>query len=235
MSSDPTPLARRAGTLYFVMALLMIAGYMYLPTLYYVPGDPAATAARMVERPFVFRLSIANALAAQLLFIFVATTLYHLFRDVDRYVAVIMLATVSVGIAAELAVIGLKMASLSILSGDRYWSTFPRPQLETLSFGFLRFSGNMGRVLGSIWGLWLFPFGLLVVRSGYFPRVLGYLLFAAGIGYVATCVTFILFPDQLAIVNRFATPLYFGEVPIILWMMIVGARTRASANALAPA
>jgi hypothetical protein len=33
------------------------------------------------------------------------------------------------------------------------------------------------------WGLWLLPFGILVIRSGFLPRTLGVLLLAAGVAW----------------------------------------------------
>src|SRR4029079_17104132 len=99
----------------------------------------------------------------------------------------------------------LKLAPLAILGGGEYWTTFSQSQLDTLAYGFLRISGNAGRMLTMIWGLWLFPFGLLTIRSGFFPRILGYLLMVAGAGDVITCTTFLLFSEQLGTVTAFDT------------------------------
>ena len=226
MSLDAHATARRAGMLYFVMAILMVIGYMYLPTLYSVPGDASATARKIATNELMFRIGIVDALVSQLLFIVVVLTLYRLFEDVDRPLARAMTALVCIGVAGELAAIGLKLAPLTILGGGTYWSAFTQPQLDALAYGFLRVSSNLGRMLTMIWGLWLFPFGLLTIRSGFFPSILGYLLMLSGAAYVMSCTTFLLFPEQFSVVNRLVTPLYFGEIPIILWMMIVGAKQR---------
>jgi len=74
------------------------------------------------------------------------------------------------------------------------------------------------------WGLWLIPFGTLVIKSGFFPKILGALLIIAGIGYIITSLTYFVFTDQAAVIRKAVMPLYFGEVPIILWMMILGAK-----------
>ena len=226
MAPDTKGTAHRAGTLYFVMAILMVIGYMYLPTRYSVAGDAAATARAITTHETVFRIAIVNALVSQLLFIFVVFTLYQLFKDVDRSLARIMSALVCVGVAGEMATLGLKLAPLTILDGGAYWSAFTQPQLDALAYGFLRISSGLGRMLTMVWGLWLFPFGLLTIRSGFFPKALGYLLMVAGAGYVGSCATFLLFPEEFGVINRWATPLYFGEVPIILWMMVMGAKPR---------
>jgi len=78
------------------------------------------------------------------------------------------------------------------------------------------------------WGLWLFPFGLLVIRSGFIPRVLGFLLFIAGFAYLADSMTALILPSYRHIVNQFAGILEIAEVPIIFWLLIWGAKEHPS-------
>jgi Domain of unknown function (DUF4386) len=66
------------------------------------------------------------------------------------------------------------------------------------------------------WGLWLFPFGLLVWRSGFIPRILGLCLFVACFGYLAFSFTGLLMPHYLNTVARVANIAILGEAPIIL-------------------
>jgi hypothetical protein len=68
------------------------------------------------------------------------------------------------------------------------------------------------------WGLWLFPFGYLVFKSGYIPRILGVLLIIAGFGYLIDVVTFFLFPNFPSI----ALFTWWGELLIALWLIIKG-------------
>jgi predicted transporter len=96
--------------------------------------------------------------------------------------------------------------------------------LDALALGFLRFHSNGVAVSTAFWGLWLFPFGLLVIRSGFFPRILGILLLVAGFAYLTSSVTSIVLPDYRQVVSRVMMPLYFGEVPIIFWLLIKGAK-----------
>src|SRR5690348_620007 len=80
------------------------------------------------------------------------------------------------------------------------------------------------RHVTALWGLWLFPFGILVIRSGFFPRILGVLLLVAGFAYLTSSVTSIVLSDYRQAVSRFMMPLYFGEVPIIFWLLSKGAK-----------
>ncbi|HEU5309997.1 MAG TPA: DUF4386 domain-containing protein, partial [Candidatus Eisenbacteria bacterium] len=67
-------------------------------------------------------------------------------------------------------------------------------------------------------------FGLLVIRSGFIPRVFGYLLLVAGIAYLASGVTSLVLPEYRSVVSRVMMPLYFGEIPVIFWLLFKGAR-----------
>ena len=69
----------------------------------------------------------------------------------------------------------------------------------------------------------MFPFGMLVYKSGLIPRILGILLALNGFGYVLLSLTFVLFPESGPHVSRIAMPLLFvGEFPTILWLLIKG-------------
>ena len=229
--SSTNATARRVGLLYVAMSILSILGYMYLPSQYYVAGDAAATAARIVAESSTYRWSILNGLAGQILFLFVVLGLYQLFKDVDRRQARLMAVLVCVGVAAEIVNIGWHTAPLVLLSGADWLSAFTRPQLDALAFGSLRLSSAFGQIITAFWGLWLFPFGVLTIKSGLFPKVLGWLLFLSGIGYCVTCAASIVFPDQLAAITRVVFPLYFGELGMVLWLPLMGAREPAPATA----
>jgi uncharacterized protein DUF4386 len=223
--------ARLAGILYVVMSILMVFSYMYVPSQFIVTGDPAATAQKILDGAFMYRVTVLTGLISQLLFIAVVLLLYDLFREVDPVPARLMVALVCAGAVGEIVVVANRLAPFLLLSGDRFTSVFTRPQLEAFSYGLLRWGGNLSRLISSIWGLWLIPFGILVIRSGFFPKLLGYLLFAAGLGYMVTCAAWIVVPDQLGAISRVMSPLYFGELPIVLWMAILGARAPRNAPA----
>jgi hypothetical protein len=88
---------------------------------------------------------------------------------------------------------------------------------------------EQGLIVASIfWGLWLFPLGMLVIRSGFIPRVLGVLLMAAGVAYLASSATSLVLPRYAEVVGQFVTVLYFGELPFIFWLLIRGVRLRPS-------
>jgi uncharacterized membrane protein len=74
------------------------------------------------------------------------------------------------------------------------------------------------------WGLWLFPFGLLVFRSGFLPRFIGVWLMINCFGYVALCVIALFIPSYYDAAFRWAQPVLVGELAIMLWLLIRGAK-----------
>jgi hypothetical protein len=80
------------------------------------------------------------------------------------------------------------------------------------------------------WGLWLFPLGLLVYRSGFVPRILGVLLMVNCFAYPVTSFTSLLLPQYEDIVSRWMMPLQFGELLFMLWLLIKGAKPKPFAG-----
>ena len=153
-------------------------------------------------------------------------SLYNLLKGVDQWHAMLMVLLVSIGVTIGLANLLNKLAPLILLSGANYLSVFTKPQLDTLALGFLTSNINGDTIAGAFWGLWLFPFGILVIKSGFFPRVLGILLMIAGFSYLTSSVTSIVLPAYEHVVSQAAMPLGLGEFPIIFWLLIRGAKVQ---------
>lgn len=98
-----------------------------------------------------------------------------------------------------------------------------------LAMLFLRLHRQGNFVNEIFWGLWLFPFGLLVTRSGFLPRILGVLLIVNGLAYVAASLTWLLLPAYGDVVSRVSMPALFGELWIMLWLLIRGTKVQPAA------
>ena len=166
--------ARRAGLLYLLLAVAAPLSLLYVPSRLFVAGDASATADRLRSTEWLLRLGMGAELFHQAVVIFLALALYRLFRAVDEGLAkqlVVLGALVSVPIMF-LNVLN-HVAALTLVSGAGFLSVFEKPQLDALAYLFMRLHGR-GVVIASIfWGLWLIPFGLLVLRSRRFPRTIG--------------------------------------------------------------
>ena len=135
-----------------------------------------------------------------------------------------MVALVLVQVPMAFANTLLGIAPLVLLSGADYLSVFDRAQLEGLVMVFLNLRGYGIKAVMAFWGLWLLPFGLLVFRSGFIPRILGVLLMIGCFAHLVVSVTSLLFPAYERTVSRL-TALAVGELAITLWLLIKGVRT----------
>lgn len=95
---------------------------------------------------------------------------------------------------------------------------------------FLGLHGDGVSLAYVFWGLWLFPFGVLVMRSGFLPRILGVLLIIDCFALVVVSLTGLLLPTYLDVVNRFAIIPELGELRIVAWLLIKGAKDQPLEN-----
>lgn len=222
MRSTRNP-GRVAGVLYFVMGLPAPFALIYLPSILIVPGNATATASRIAASETLVRLGIVAELFSQTLFIFVVLALYHLLKEVNRRQALLMVSLVLVSVPIACLNEVNSIAALAAVRGSDFLSVFQKPQRDALALLFLNLHGGGFAVVQIFWGLWLFPLGLLVYRSGFIPRILGVLLIVNGFVYPILSLTYFLAPEYGPIVARFMTLPEFGELWFILWLLIKGA------------
>jgi uncharacterized membrane protein YwzB len=213
--------ARRAGILYLLLAITGSFSDVYISGAFIVAGDAAATARNITASELTYRVGILCGVAADIIFIFVALSLYELLKDVDRTQARLMVVLVSVGAALSLANRLNQLAPLVVLSGADFLAAFSQPQLDALALAFLRLRSNGTTVAMVFWALWLFPFGTLVIKSRLFPKVLGVLLIVGGISYLTLSVTSIVVPAYRGVVSQVALPFFaIGELSMIAWLLV---------------
>jgi hypothetical protein len=222
---QPKKIARIAGILYLAFGITGAFGIMYIPTGILVPADPAATANNILNNEGVLRLSIFSQMVSQTIFIFLVFTLYRLFRDVDLKNARLMVGLVLVSVPIAFLTTLNQIITLHILQGEYLLNVFDSMQRNALAMTFLNLSGDGMAMAQIFWGLWLFPFGLLVIKSGFIPRWIGYLLIAACFGYLAASTAHFLFPKHVSLIAPFtAITGTVAEFSIIIWFLIKGVR-----------
>ena len=128
------------------------------------------------------------------------------------------------------------IAALTLFRGADFLAVFDKPQRDALGMLFIRLHSQGIFIDEIFWGLWLFPFGLLVFRSGFLPRFIGVWLMINCFGYVALSITALFFPAYYGAAFNWAQPVLFGELAIMLWLLIKGAKVpTAPSSTLQPA
>ena len=224
--------ARFAGLLYLLTAIPNVFYLIYLPSVLIVPGDATATAGRIMASESLFRMGIVSELAGATIFIFVVLALQDLLKGVNKKYASLMVTFFVISVPISCVNVLNQIAVLRLLRGDSFLSVFDQRQLDALVMVFLNLHGYGTIVAQIFWGLWLFPFGVLVFKSGVLPRILGVLLIIGCFGYIAASVTVLLFPASGHMVHELLiAPGGVAELSILLWLLIKGIQARPQAAA----
>jgi hypothetical protein len=220
--------ARIAGLLYLIWVVTGIYGIFYVPSQTIVQGDAVATANKILANEFVFRSGIINDIISNTIWVFIALVLYRLFKQINERQAKLMVALVLVQIPVVFFMEALNITSLMIFKGE-ILKTFDLIQRQDLAMLFLKINDYGTLTLEMFWGLWLFPFGLLVRKSGFIPRLIGVFLILNGIAYIILSFVSLLFPVYQTLVSQLAMPfIILGEISITMWLLIKGVKNNIS-------
>lgn len=206
---------RIAGALYLVVVL---TGMFCLA---YVPSQLGEGITGASVHAGLFRAGIAAFLVMQVAFLLLPFALYRVLGDVDRRAAILMVVLAVVSVPIGLVAVTHRIEALSLLE-----NAGSATQAMDAAFALcLQRYGHGLRIASLFWGLWLLPFGWLVLRSRRLPRVLGWLLVLGGIGYVVQVFGGLVpgFADS-SLVRYVRMPAAIGEIGSCLWLLMFGAR-----------
>jgi Domain of unknown function (DUF4386) len=217
--------ARIAGFLYLLLVIVGPLRLMYIPSKLFVHGNASATAANIAAHETLFRLGIVGDLFCGTILIFIVLALYRLFKEVDQYLAVLVVILGGVLPAAiDFFIVLNDSAALILVRGADFLSVFDKPQRDALAMLFLRMHDQETLAAEIFWGLWLLPLATLVYRSRFLPRFLGVWLIINGFAYLAISFTGFLLPHYENAVVNVTFPALTGEVAFVLWLLIKGAK-----------
>lgn len=221
--------ARIAGALYLSTLPIALYCWSYIPGKLIVRGNATATAENILAYETLFRISILGDLVGHVIFIYVGFALYRLLRDVNRTWAFVMVGLVLVQAAVGFLNALNSIAAVILFRGADFLAVIDKVQRDALAMFFIRLHGQ-GFVINEIfWGVWLFPFGLLVFRSGFLPRFLGAWLIVACFAWLTLGVSELLYPGSSTAISKPAQLVTLGEMAIALWLLVRGVNVRALA------
>src|SRR5438477_4250939 len=219
--------ARIAGAIYLSMVFTAPFSLIYVPSKLIVLGNAVATADNIMAHEIMFRLSIFGDLIGQVIFICLAIALYRLLSSVNKSWALLMVGFVLVSAAVGFLNTLNNIAALIVFRGGEFLSVFDTAQRNALAMLFIRLHSHGIFIDEIFWGVWLFPFGLLVFRSGFLPRWLGVWLMINCFGYVFLSVISFFFPAYDDKAFLYLQPVLFGELAIMFYLVIRGANVKA--------
>ena len=211
---------RRDGRIAGALYLVVVATGMFC--LAWVPSQLGTGVADAAAHIGLFRAGIAAFMAMQVAFLLLPLALYRVLGDVDRRAATLMVALAAASVPIGLIALSHRMEALSLLDSTAAHAT---AAVDAAFAASLQRYGHGLRIASLFWGLWLLPFGWLVLHSARIPRVLGVLLMLGGIGYVVKLFGGLMPGFADSAFARYATlPAALGEIGSCLWLLAFGAR-----------
>ena len=223
--------ARLAGFLYLLVAITGPFVLLYVPGKLFVPGNATETVNNILAHEPLFRTYIVAGVFAELCFIAVVLLLYKLLRSVGRELAILMVILILIDAPLAFLASSNEVATLAFARGAEFLSVFDQSQREALAALLINIDKQALLIREIFWGLWLLPLGMLVYRSGFMPRLLGIWLFVNGLAYGVGSAIGLMLPEFRGTFSTITMPLLFGEVALMLWLLIVGVREPPSSKA----
>lgn len=222
--SDTVPnvrVARTAGLIYLFFVVIGVLGFLVVRPQVVVAGDPAATLTAVRSAELLAGVSVALELGIALAQALAALWLFRLFHSVSSVMASAVLAFGMVN-----AVMILVSAAMLTTMRTAALEPFSGAQAETIVGAATSVSESLWAVSALFFGLWLIPLGLLVLRSGWTPPALGWLLVTGGLGYTLSTFAAALLPEQTVLSEALRLPANVGEFWLAGYLVILGARRR---------
>lgn len=225
--SSPIFYARTAGLLYLIIIVFGIFSEAFIRSSLIVTGDAAATAANILASQSLFRIGFAADSIMLLCDVAIAVLFYVLLKQVSNTLAL----SAAAFRLTQAAVLGFNLlnyySALLLLNGIGYSTAFDSNQISELAMLFLDMHSH-GYDLGLLFfALSNFILGYLVVKSDYFPKLLGYGLIAAAVVYLVGSFTRFLFPDYISLVQPVYIIPLIAELSFCLWLLVKGMKVRS--------
>jgi hypothetical protein len=215
---------RVVGLWYLTLVLTGPLTLLYIPDKLFVLNDAAATAANIAAHQGLFKTGMLADLLGSVILIFLVFAFYRLFKDVDRELSVWLVITGGIMPATLMLVNFVNSAgALTVAQDPGFLSVFDQPQRDALVLLFVRLHEHQITAAEILWGLWLFPMGLLTYKSGFLPRFIGVWLILNAVTYIVLSVSRLMTPDIAGRLFNYAQPALFGELAIMLWLLVKGA------------
>lgn len=230
-TTSPIAVARSAGLFYLAIIVLGIWSEIFVRAELIDPANPVATAGNILGAQGLFKASLAADTVMVLCDVAVAVLLYALLKPAGQIAA--LAAMVFRLVQAALIAMSLlnQYAALAILNGT--WPVAGDPaQLAPLYLNAHSHGYDLGLVFFAVNSVLT---GILLIRSGYFPKALGYLLIGAGVVYFIGSTLRFMAPHLLDSFEPAYAICLIAELAFALWLLIKGMNAVKWRAANAPA
>jgi hypothetical protein len=231
-----TKTARTAGLLYLIIFVAGIFAQFVVRESLIIPGDAAATADKIMASEGLFRLGIASDFIMILADVAIGVMFYVLLKPVNHTLA-LMAAFFRLAQATTLGLNLLNLLfALQLVNRADYLSTLDAEQSNSLALMFLDGHAVGYRIGLVFFGLSILVLGYLLIKSGYFPKILGYGLIGASAGYLTDSFAYFLLSNYADYETTLSLvvfgPAVVAELSLTLWLLVKGVKVQQNSMSL---
>lgn len=217
--------ARIAGVLYILIIVFGIYSEVFVRSNLIVSGNADATVTNIMLAKTFYLSAFAGDFIMIVCDIAIAVIFYILLKHVNNTLAI----TASLFRLIQAAILGFNLlnyyAASLLVESTVYADIFEKSQIATLAFFFLNMH-SYGYDLGLLFfAISNFILGYLIIKSKYFPTVLGLGIIAAAAVYLSGSMVRFLLPEFTNITEPLYILPFVVELSFALWLLIKGIKS----------
>ena len=218
-----------AAFLYGLDALIAPVSFALDPSKLIDGAGPTGAAMRIAAAEPMIRLNMLSEAVYQTVEVFLAIQMYRMFKPVGANLARQMFVLALVPVPIMFLNLLTELGALSLALDPGVAGAFTPAQRDAFAGLMIHLHGQGVGIAGIVWGLWLFPLGLLIIRSDFVPKLIGLCELAGGLGWLLGSSAMLVMPGlvpagAISICERIASLLEVAELPFIIWLLAVAMR-----------
>jgi len=187
------------------------------------PNSASETASNITSNALLFNVAIFLIFITTVCDIIVAWALYLFLKPINRNLSLLTAWFRLIYTGVYLLAVTNLIKVFTLTKGTSYFSANSPEHIAELMLFYVqsyKYEWFFGLVL---FGFHLILLGYLVLKAAYIPKIMGWLLIIAGVGYVIGHAKVFLFPELNTSFNMITA---LGELVFMLWLLIKGSRMK---------
>jgi len=215
--------ARIGGFLYLLIIVIGVSGEALIRNSLVVAGDPSATALRILESEFLWRVGIASQLLLLVCAVALTAIWYFLLQPVNKHLALAVVCFGLVSLSVESLCALQLQETLDPLTSTALAKVASVEQRYAMSYLALSAHAKTFGVALIFFGVQCLLVGNLIRKSGYLPAILGVGMQIVGSCYLVNSFAMFLSPAvHTMLFPAILLPAFIGESAMCLWMLVKG-------------
>lgn len=216
--NSPNMIARITGIVYLITIIAGVFSLGYVANTLIVNGNPATTAANILQNKSLFEASVTVFLIEMICQLFTVVLMYILLKPAGPKVALLALCSGLIGCAVKTVSQLFYIAPLVLLTNADYMNAFSTDQIQAFALFLLNLHAQ-GSAIGLVFlGVYALMSGYLMIKSTFIPKPIGLITAVGGAGWLC----FLHPPLGYSLFPLLALIAIIGVFSLIFWLLWFG-------------